>query len=351
MNDRNEICRRTGNRVWYLDWLRAFACLAVVLIHCLTIYLDNTSVAEVGEVRAIVWTEIHVVFARWAVPVFLMITGALLLDPNRNIGWVKVRGYVARMAVVLVVFGTFFALMELVFSQGSFKVSMIAAAVVKVFQGESWSHLWYLYDLIGIYLLLPILRAFVARCGERDYWIALGILFVCSLVLPTINSAIGLSLETFVWLGFSVFYVLLGWYLRAFDVSIRIMVPLGIACLVAVVVVAGGGVVMTGGYQRWSWEPASPFIAIWATALFVAAKRFVDRPLRKGGVFETLASLSFAVYLLHPVFANLLYKALDWGPKILPPGLFEIVTYAVVLFGALAAALVVKRLPLIGRCL
>ena len=98
----------------------------------------------------------------------------------------------------------------------------------------------------------------------------------------------------------SVFYVLLGWYLRAFDVSIRIMVPLGIACLVAVVVVAGGGVVMTGGYQRWSWEPASPFIAIWATALFVAAKRFVDRPLRKGGVFETLASLSFAVYLLHP---------------------------------------------------
>lgn len=145
--------------------------------------------------------------------------------------------------------------------------------------------------------------------------------------------------------------MLLGWYLRAFDVSIRIMVPLGIACLVAVVVVAGGGVVMTGGYQRWSWEPASPFIAIWATALFVAAKRFVDRPLRKGGVFETLASLSFAVYLLHPVFANLLYKALDWGPKILPPGLFEIVTYAVVLFGALAAALVVKRLPLIGRCL
>lgn len=70
MNDRNEICRRTGNRVWYLDWLRAFACLAVVLIHCLTIYLDNTSVAEVGEVRAIVWTEIHVVFARWAVPFF-----------------------------------------------------------------------------------------------------------------------------------------------------------------------------------------------------------------------------------------------------------------------------------------
>ena len=132
-----------SSRVWYLDWLRAFACLAVVLIHCFATLLDNSTVGEVGVGRALAWTEILVICCRWAVPVFLMITGSLLLDPGRNVTWPKVRGYVGRIAGVLLTFGTLFALIEIVFDARSFNVLMLPQALLRVLQGQGWAHLWY----------------------------------------------------------------------------------------------------------------------------------------------------------------------------------------------------------------
>ena len=337
-------------RIWYLDWLRAFACLAVVLIHCFTALLDNISISELGAVRSVAWTEINILFARWAVPVFLMITGALLLDPSKNVGYTRVRNYVARMAAVLLSFGTLFALMEIVFDTQSFSVIMIFQALFAVLQGDSWSHLWYLYDLIGIYLLLPMFRSFVSSCNRRSFEALLTVLFVCALILPTVNCAFGLSLETFVWFGFAVFYVLLGWYLREYEVPFMLLVVLGVVGI-AGVAIAAGCIIVNNGFPRWLWEPASPLIALWAATIFVSAKRFMNRPVRSGGAVEALGSLSFAVYVLHPVIVNLLYKALGWGPAVLPPAMFELVTYAIVLAGSLVLAIAAKRLPFLGRCL
>lgn len=340
-----------GERLWYLDRLRAFACLAVVLIHCFSALLDNMPVSELGVARSVVWTELHVLLARWAVPVFFMTTGALLLDPSKGMGWGRIRGYVGRMAAVLLSFGTLFALMKIVFTERSIDALVIPRALLAVLQGESWDHLWYLFDLIGLYLLLPLLRSFVAQCGRGEIEVLLGILFVCSLVLPTANYALGLSLETFVWLGFPVFYALLGWYLREYEMPVVPVVALGVAGAAAAALAAGVGIVATGGYLWWSWEPSSPLIAAWAATVFVLARRFADRPTHAGGGIEALGKLSFAVYVLHPVVVNLLYKALGWGPAALPPVAFELTTYAIVLAGSLALALAARRVPVLGRCL
>lgn len=231
----------SGKRVWYLDWLRVFACLSVVLIHCLTTYMDNVSMSELGVGRAVAWTELHVMLTRWAVPAFFIITGAILLDPQKEVGWRKVGGYALRMFGVLLSFGTLFSLMELVFVAGGVHLEMIPQAVANVLQGRSWAHLWYLYDLIGIYLLLPLLRGFVSSSERKGMETLLAILFAFSVVLPTINDAFGLSLETFVWLGFPVFYVLLGWYLRKYEVPLLETVALGAAGLVSSALLAWGG--------------------------------------------------------------------------------------------------------------
>ena len=169
-------------RLWWVEWLRVFGCVAVVLIHCFATLLDNATVAEIGLTRALVWTEVLVICCRWAVPAFLMVTGALLLDPAHEIGLPKVRGYVGRMTGVLLTFGTLFALMELVFAARSFSLAMLPEALLDVLQGRGWAHMWYIYDLLGVYLLLPVLRAFSSGSDERSYDIVLCVLFVLSLV-------------------------------------------------------------------------------------------------------------------------------------------------------------------------
>lgn len=338
-------------RIWYLEWLRLFACLAVVLIHCFTTLLDNATVAEVGVPRALGWTELLVILCRWAVPVFLMITGALLLDPTREVGWPKVRVYFLRIAAVLLAFGTVFALMELAFETKSFIPAMIPTSLMSVLQGRSWAHLWYLYDLLGIYLLLPLLRSFAASAGRRDLERMLLVLFLFALVVPTVNSALGLSLDTLVWLGSSVFYVLLGWYLRSCDVPVVPACALGAAGTIAAAGIAALGILSSGLYLSWAWSPSSPLVAAQAVAVFLIAKSRADVPMRPGGLPATVASLSFALYVVHPVFANLLYKVLGWASAPLPPLVFELATFAGVLLPSLALAALAKRLPVIGRCL
>lgn len=229
-----------GERTWYLEWLRVSACLAVVLIHCFTTLLDNASIDEVGIFRALAWTEVLVVFCRWAVPVFLMVTGSLLLDPARRVTWNKNLWYVFRVATVLLTFGTMFALMELVFSSKDFEVSMVPAAIGNVLQGRGWAHFWYLYDLLGIYLLLPLLRAFAAASTREDMRRMLVVLFIFSLAVPTLNAAVGLDASTFIWLGSSAFYVMLGRYLSAYNIRVAPVLLAGAVFVVLQALLAGG---------------------------------------------------------------------------------------------------------------
>ena len=334
-----------SNRVWFLEWLRVAACLAVVLIHALVTLLDNSTVAQVGSLRALAWTEVLVVFGRWAVPVFLMITGALLLDPQRAVGGRKLFGYIKRMMLVLAIFGTGYALMELVFDARTVRLSMLPMAVLNVLQGKNWAHMWYVYDLLGIYLLLPFLRAFVAQADRRLYGQALGVLFLFACVVSTVNAAVGLQIQNVLWLGSSVFYVLLGRYLFVYGrLDIR-FVSAAVVCLIAQAILAAVGIVGFGAYWRFVWVPASPLVAACSACLFVFAKERFAAPMKPGGVAMTLSRLSFGIYLVHPVFANLLYKALHWGPALLPPVVYEVVTFALVLLPSALLAAGLRCLP------
>lgn len=258
-------------RVWCFDWLRVSGCVAVVLIHCFATLLDNAPIGEVGVGRALAWTEILVIGCRWAVPVFFMITGALLLDPTRELGLQKVRRYVGRMAGVLLTFGTLYALMELVFDARSLSAGMIPEAILDVLQGRGWAHMWYLYDLVGIYLLLPILRAFAASSDERAYDAVLCVLFAFSLCVATVNAATGVCLETFVWIGSSAFYVLLRWRLRIRPLPLRKIAIVGVFGTLTSAFIAGWGIVVADRYLSWAWAPASPFVALQAAAVLPRA--------------------------------------------------------------------------------
>lgn len=79
--------------------------------------------------------------------------------------------------------------------------------------GDSWGHLWYLYELVGIYLVLPIIKLFIDNASSRDFIMALAVLFIFNLCVSTINSinpAVGFYLPI---KGNSLFYLLLGRYL------------------------------------------------------------------------------------------------------------------------------------------
>ena len=328
-------------RVTYFDWMRGAATYAVVMLHMFNKMLTDHTVGELGVPMVIAWTELQLLLTRWAVPVFLMITGALLLDPKREIGWDKVGRYVGRMLAVLLVFCPVYTCM----SARAVTPAAIVDGLGKALTQGSWDHLWYVYALIGLYLLTPLLAAYVRQTTPAQQRATLLVLAVPTLVIPTINFATGAGLVTFVWVTSSLFYYLLGSYAhRNLRLDARVS-ALGLGSLAAGMVGIVLVVLMQGRYPKWLIRPECPLVALWSLFLFLAAKRHVDgRPAP--APLALASNLSLAVYLLHPLPLIVLYLRLWWMPyETLPPVAFEVVVLALVLGTTIPAAMALKRVP------
>ena len=330
-----------NGRVTYFDWLRGAATVAVVILHMFNKMLTDHTVAELGIPLVISWTELQLLLTRWAVPVFLMITGALLLDPKRTPSWRKVGHYVARMVAVLLVFCPTYTCM----SARGVTLPALIDGLGKAFTQGSWDHLWYVYALIGLYLLTPLLQAYVRATTAAEQRTFLLVLALPTLVIPTINFATGAGLVTFVWVTSSLFYYLLGAYAHQhLQLNGRIgAVGIGSFAVTAAAVVAV--VLLQGRYPKWLIRPECPLVALWSLFVFLAAKHYLDGKTPPAPV-ALLSQLSLAVYLIHPLVLIVLYRRLWWMPyTTLPPVVFELAVFGIVLGLTIPIALLLKRIP------
>ena len=117
----------------YIEFLRVLATFIVVI--------DHVAVVALSSLR-------HSFHA--AVPIFVMITGYLLLNPEREIPLEKIiKKYVFKILVVLFSFGTFYSWLELIFDSHKISILQLPKAIYNVIIGKTWDHMWYLYMLIG----------------------------------------------------------------------------------------------------------------------------------------------------------------------------------------------------------
>ena len=174
--------------VW-IEKLRVFAAIAVVLIHVVQGTYGN-GMQEVPPYRRIVDTSILMSCSSWAVPVFIMITGYLLLNPQKDLTIGKIKKYIGRILLVLVTLGLFFCLVESMITCRSNGIGyVIKDAVIHLISGRSWAHMWYLYMLVGLYVLTPVLRGFVKEASGETFDFVMLCLFLLAFVCPTINRA------------------------------------------------------------------------------------------------------------------------------------------------------------------
>jgi len=149
--------KKTG----YLNPLRVYACIAIILFHIFSIIVSSfgTSITENEKYISLLVRNICL----WRVPAFVMISGVLFLNKEKEISikklWLK---YISRIVLALLLFGIPFAFMEIYYdAHYKFNIGQIGSAVLNVFQGNLWDHMWYLYMLTGLYILLPLFKIFI----------------------------------------------------------------------------------------------------------------------------------------------------------------------------------------------
>lgn len=77
-----------NTKLHYIDCLRVFATFLVIMIHTSSMFISSQGLT-ISDDSFFLYNFMHV-FCSFAVAVFIMITGALLLDPQKEISYERI---------------------------------------------------------------------------------------------------------------------------------------------------------------------------------------------------------------------------------------------------------------------
>jgi surface polysaccharide O-acyltransferase-like enzyme len=163
-------------RQTWADFCRVVAIFGVIVIHaCAPVF------NQYGKIPQSDWISTNLLdsFARCSVPLFVMLSGALLLKPgDEQVTLLGVWKRVSKVLIPLIVWNSGYLLYISHFTGESVKwLSMLSQAPMY--------HLWFIYMIIGVYLLQPMLQAvFQGIIARRDLQIYLLIVWVVTNCWP-----------------------------------------------------------------------------------------------------------------------------------------------------------------------
>lgn len=302
----------------FLEIDRFFAILAVVMIHISMTVPNNGQIEEIGRFNYSCYSVMYA-FSKWAVPLFIVISGSLLLNPEKDIDNKKIVKYVIRMLLVLVSFGFVYSLMEQVVTNGIYNIGeSVKNAALNTLQDKSWDHMWYVYLMIGLYLITPFIRAAVRSIDSKALLEFIIILFVVNYIFRFFRIVTGIGISTLYVIPneYFMFYIL-GYYLSASDNFFERHKR-------TIYLLAGGGllfsclldcysIISSGKYVLWLRNAnfVNVFIVI---ALYIFVKYKFSRITELPGAVQSICECSFGIYLVHPFWINIIYKFLHVTP-------------------------------------
>lgn len=193
-------------RELYLDVIKVCGGIAIVALHT----LSNTLHSAYGSIPALQRSVVHVLHQclYTAVPVFILATGSGFLAQGRSWDYKSMRKHTVKILNCLVLFGCLFWTIKAVVTGEQWSLTDMTVAVLT---DHTWAHMWYLYKLLGIYLCMPVLSAFVRHTTVKQEACCAALLFFLQIVYPYIGGMIGFIPASILPVdGSWLFYVLMG---------------------------------------------------------------------------------------------------------------------------------------------
>ncbi len=335
------------NNIGWVDLLRVLACFMVVFSHSCDAFVAQFDADRASFLTGVFGGSLM----RASVPLFVMMTGVLLLPVGQGYDLVSFyRKRIGRILPPLVFWSVALPLLMYAYfnyinpstcnpqvAVGGYTVQQLVQRIYTFVFNFNFdtTPLWYLYMLIGLYLLMPVLNAWLVQASQRELKVVLG-LWVVSLFLPYLKmlapvlgyqgnygnmELLGMCdwniYGTFYYFSGFVGYLVLAYYLKRYPLQWRwskmlaIMIPL----FVAGYAITAGGYILTqehfpGNYAYleivWYFNGINVFMM--TLPLFAIVQKMAVRSRRW---LSRLASLAFGIYLCHFVFVFVCYDLYD----------------------------------------
>ncbi len=340
-----------------IDIIRFFAIAMVILLHCsgFPYHFTNPQITSIDIVN---WftTDVYAAFGMLGVPLFVMLTGALLLNPNRENEPLRVfyRKRLDRIALPFIFWTIIYFAWSFTILGKPFTLTKIGEGLL----GGSYAHLWYLYLLMGLYALTPVLRVLVKHLDRKLFTYLLVLWFAGTIATPIIHNLTSLNYfpYTFIvvdWVG----YFLIGAYLLETEFPRSKAILIASAGVIATIV---GEWLLTGTmgekYTGFLHSYVSPTVMVASIALFFVLISWDSNRLashtKLGGVIHWVSQNTLPIYLIHMLVLVSLWINVGgiWLNSMTFSPLFDVPIYAAIVFAVSAGLVyVLKKIPLVKR--
>lgn len=342
------LSNQKNQHIVWLDVVRFIAMFTVVCCHCTDPFNFYPGTApNIGEIK--LWGAIYGSVLRPCVPLFVMITGALLL-PVRGDASTFYKKRIPRVFYPFLIWSVLYNLFpwitgllglnpqiildffpyagEEVMRQ-SFSVSLEYILMIPFNFSILAVHMWYIYLLIGLYLYLPVFSAWVEKASERAklmFLLAWGV----TLLLPYYYQFVSNYLwGTCSWNSFGMLYafagfngyLLLGHYLKNLEWSLKKTLTIGIPMFAVGYAVTFLGFTHLTALPEYTDEMLELFftycslnVVMMTIPVFMLAKKVKVNSERMKKALANLTVCGFGIYMIHYFFTGpsvVLMRAID----------------------------------------
>ncbi|WP_348823506.1 acyltransferase [Flavobacterium aestuarii] len=276
-----------------LSLLRILATFSVIVIH-----VSGSLVNQFGIVSMFDWNVANFFdsISRYSVPVFFMISGALLLGKDYElIDFLRKR--FGKIIPPFVFWSLIYSLLKrYVFGGEYFSLIKI---IKDVFYGSKY-HLWFVFALFGVYLTVPILRKWIKQASKKEIIYVL-IIWSITLLLTIPKFKIYFPKIDFTYFSGFIGYFVLGYFLSLFKFKKKISIFLIFFGSTITFLGTYYFTVKNGKFYNYFYEYLCLNTFIVSAGVFMFFNKIESANLKIALRVTQLNQACFGIYLMHPL--------------------------------------------------
>lgn len=314
-------------RIVFLDYLRAAACFLVVMVHSNEAFYGTDGVPVMSEDQRL-WMAVWDGMSRISVPLFIITSSYLLVPMKEDMPWGEFfKRRFMRIIPPMVFFMAVYSVFPAIIGTQTWSQALDTLWRIPLNFPENAFQLWFMYPLIGLYLLIPILSPWLRTATKKQEQMFLALWFITT-CMPFINKYYGDVFGQCWWNQYHMLYdfsgypgyLVLGHYIKKhIDWSRKKRLAVGVPCLIAgwaYTIISFYMAVTPGEKQElgdieyaWCFCIANCAVATFGAFLIFTT---INSPGRLYTAVKSISVNSYGLYLMH-----LLWLAL-WAPLIQP---------------------------------
>lgn len=341
---------------FHADLIRSVAMFLVILLH--SAVEPHPIVTQPDQAEVIRWWTVTLYdsLSHYGVPLFVMVSGALLLQP-----WKKepLRVFLKKRFNRIALPFFFWSAIYFIYRYAVQNEALTLTSIVNGLETGAYYHFWFIYVIVGIYLITPLLRVLIAHADRSLIKYSLILWFIGTGIIPLIGLFHGNILENRVFLHLEwVGYFVLGYYLLKSKIRPILLYIAFFGGLVYTLIGTYLIQLTLGGANSWFFvEPISANMIVISIAMFlmlrnVSATKILNKFPKFSKLLRLISQNTLPIYLMHIIVLETFqngYLGIQISVNTLPPAWEIPFLAAITMFICLGIALAFKKIPILKK--